>query len=132
MHITYISEAIDINRQTAVVVIQDVNAVSDWQETSGDVEPDVDVAPVAANHSVSESFTPVISSVAAAGKLGSMASEPVGPVSGPCSPSPEGKLPSGGGPGTPGPAGSPPVGVTLRYPSGQEFRSDRVGYPRVC
>ena len=59
-----------------------------------------------------------------------MASEPVGPVSGPCSQSPEGKLPSGGGPGTPGSAGSPPVGVTLRYPSGQEFRSDRVGYPR--
>ena len=30
MHITCISEAIKINRQTAVVVIQDANAVSEW------------------------------------------------------------------------------------------------------
>jgi len=47
-----------------------------------DVEPD-DVAPVAATHSVSES-TPVRSSVA--GKPGSMAAEPAGPVSAPSSP----------------------------------------------
>ena len=82
------------------------------------MEPD-EVAPVAATHSVSESSatTPVRSSVAAAGEPGSMATEPTEPVSVPASPSPEGK-PSGGGPRTLRPAGSPPVGVTLRYPSG--------------
>jgi len=47
-----------------------------------------------------------------------MAAEPAGPVSVPTVPSPERKPPSEGGPGTPGPAGSPPVGVTLGYPSG--------------
>jgi len=47
-----------------------------------------------------------------------VAAEPAGPVSAPTTPSPEGKLSSGGRPGTPGPAGSPPVGVFLRYPSG--------------
>jgi len=77
------------------------------------------VAPVGAFHSASEFFTPVRPSVAAAGKPRSMAAEPAGPVSAPPSPSPEGKLSSGGGPGTLRPAGSPPLGFTLGYPSSQ-------------
>ena len=89
----------------------------------GDVEPD-DVAPLLLltpfrdHRRTSPHLTRVRSSDAATGKPKSMATESAGPVSVPTTTTQEEKPSSGGGPGTPGPAGSVQVGVTLGYPSG--------------
>jgi len=85
----------------------------------GDVEPD-DVARVAATVSTDavSDTTPIRPSVLATGEPGSMATQPAGPVSVPTVPSPEARPSFGGGSELLGPAGSPPVGATLGYPSG--------------
>jgi len=80
-----------------------------------DVEPS-DVAPVAATSS--PSLSSVRLSVAAGGAPESMAIESAGPVSVPIHPSSAGRSSFHGGLGVLGPAGSPPVGVSLGYPSG--------------
>jgi len=80
-----------------------------------DVEPDDVTSLAISGPSVTtESVRPI---VVAAGEPEPVSVEPAGPVSAPSTPSPEGILSSKGGPGTPGPVGSPLVGFTLRYPS---------------
>jgi len=81
----------------------------------GDVEPDDATSMATSGPSVTTASVRRI--VVAAGEPEPVSVEPAGPVSAPSTLSPDGILSSKGGPGTPGPVGSPLVGFTLRYPS---------------
>ena len=83
-----------------------------------DVAPLLLLTPFRDHRRTSPHLTRVRSSDAATGKPKSMATESAGPVSVPTTTTQEEKPSSGGGPGTPGPACSVQVGVTLGYPSG--------------